>query len=154
MEEINKIFNRLREKTFTKKDSKGHMCNEWADCLSYNDDIQPIKELILSEIETLKAENAELKKQLGMSYKIGQVLYFISKKLPAINLTSGEIEESVDYDWQINEVKINNIYIYKKYKNSIGYDLFDENNDCIDINLMFKTKELAENRLKELKEGK
>jgi len=61
MEEINKIFSRLREKTFTKKDSKGNMCNEWVDCLSYNDDIQPIKELILSEIEVLKAENEELK---------------------------------------------------------------------------------------------
>jgi len=61
MEEINKIFNRLREKTFTKKDYKGNMCNEWVDFLSYNDDIQPIKELILSEIETLKAENERLK---------------------------------------------------------------------------------------------
>jgi len=56
MEEINKIFNRLREKTFTKKDYKGNMCNEWVDCLSYNDDIKPMKELILAEIETLKAD--------------------------------------------------------------------------------------------------
>ena len=107
--------------------------------------------------ETLKAENAELKARLEKvktPHEIGQILYFISKKLPAINLTTGGIEEMFEHSWEINKVKIDNIYIFKNNKGCLEYEYRDEDGNFIDFNTMYTSREAAENRLAELKEGK
>ena len=51
LDTIQKELIKLRTKTFTKKDHKGNMCNEWVDCLSWNDDIKPILNLIKEDKE-------------------------------------------------------------------------------------------------------
>ena len=56
IEVIEKEIWKIREKTFHKKDKDGQICNEWVDCLSFNDDVKPL----INKIKELKGDKNEI----------------------------------------------------------------------------------------------
>ena len=125
------------------------------ECALEYDDIQPIKELILSEIETLKAEIAELKEQLKdtikLPCKVGDTVYVVPSETNfCLNAMFGHKEDNRIYEQIIESI---NFYKAGVYTAVTCDGLYTNHSEFFNEN-WFLTKELAENRLKELKEGK
>lgn len=169
--EINKVFASLREKTFTKIDKNGNTGNEWADCLSYNDDLIPVKEkiiklfleTIMNEILDAQLEENKTHADLIEDLKAAQTriaeLEARLENAVELPLKAGEkgfvygSYEEIDgtTHYYLNEVTFEG-FLDERHRGGKLWYLVCDNGDSIDLSPedLCLTKAEAEARLKEL----